>query len=162
DETVAPIIIKYLPKGLWEDEDEDEDAVKESREDDDEPCHFGVLRLQNFKAIMEDEDQYEISFTRTWDLSLKEKYALLNIDRRCWLKSKVGRIVFQFLRTSLLLMNGGTVAGRLLIHERKKLETDGYEGTTWQIIFKLDKMNKKGTYKLRVMLGSAALVELQI
>ncbi|KAF6161363.1 hypothetical protein GIB67_009242 [Kingdonia uniflora] len=31
---------------------------------------------------------------------------------------------------------------------RKKLETDGYEGTTWQIIFKLDKINKKGTYKL--------------
>ncbi|KAF6163547.1 hypothetical protein GIB67_002552 [Kingdonia uniflora] len=31
---------------------------------------------------------------------------------------------------------------------RKKLETDGYKGTTWQIIFKLDKMNKKGTYKL--------------
>ncbi|KAF6166742.1 hypothetical protein GIB67_005618 [Kingdonia uniflora] len=45
---------------------------------------------------------------------------------------------------------------------RKKLETDGYEGTTWQIIFKLDKVNKKGTYKLRVALASAALAELQI
>ncbi|KAF6146206.1 hypothetical protein GIB67_005854 [Kingdonia uniflora] len=45
---------------------------------------------------------------------------------------------------------------------RKKLETDGYEGTAWQIIFKLDKMNKKGTYKLQVTLASAALVELQV
>ncbi|KAF6141505.1 hypothetical protein GIB67_012267 [Kingdonia uniflora] len=46
--------------------------------------------------------------------------------------------------------------------ERKKLETDESEGSTWQIIFKLEKMNKKGTYKLRVMLASAALIELQI
>ncbi|KAF6158628.1 hypothetical protein GIB67_040142 [Kingdonia uniflora] len=37
DESVAPIIKKDLPKGLWEDEDADEDDVKESWEDDDEP-----------------------------------------------------------------------------------------------------------------------------
>ncbi|KAF6134551.1 hypothetical protein GIB67_022291 [Kingdonia uniflora] len=42
DETVAPIIKKDLPKGLWEDEDEDENDVKDSHKDDDEPSYFGT------------------------------------------------------------------------------------------------------------------------
>ncbi|KAF6169925.1 hypothetical protein GIB67_034317, partial [Kingdonia uniflora] len=38
--------------------------------------------------------------------------------KRCRLKSKVVCIVFQFLRTSFLLMYGGTVTGRLLVYDR--------------------------------------------
>ncbi|KAF2299822.1 hypothetical protein GH714_003623 [Hevea brasiliensis] len=35
-------------------------------------------------------------------------------------------------------------------------------GTTWQIKFKLDKVDRRNTYKLRVALASAALAELQV
>ncbi|CAI9763017.1 unnamed protein product [Fraxinus pennsylvanica] len=37
-----------------------------------------------------------------------------------------------------------------------------YEGTTWQIKFKLDIVNQAGVYKLRVALASATLAELQV
>ncbi|KAF6137554.1 hypothetical protein GIB67_031833 [Kingdonia uniflora] len=180
---------------------------------------IGVLRLQSFKVIMEDEDQYEISFTRTCDLFLKGKYALLNIDRsdefrtgdfvKQNLTSHVGPatlaidvsqftlfrrrpsakipklrvvekgseinldvLVYELPRDSPTLWEIGIekhmVKTRIYrfrqygLLERKKLETGGYEGTTWKIIFKLEKMNKKGTYKLRVSHAFAALVELQI
>ncbi|XP_057974844.1 uncharacterized protein LOC131162413 [Malania oleifera] len=43
---------------------------------------------------------------------------------------------------------------------RKKDNT--YQGTTWQIKFKLDTVDQDGTYKLRVALASAALAELQV
>ncbi|KAA8528384.1 hypothetical protein F0562_035739 [Nyssa sinensis] len=37
-----------------------------------------------------------------------------------------------------------------------------FEGTTWQIKFKLECVNQGGTYKLRVAIASAALAELQV
>ncbi|GAB4839482.1 hypothetical protein Ancab_029006 [Ancistrocladus abbreviatus] len=37
-----------------------------------------------------------------------------------------------------------------------------YQGTTWQIKFKLDNVAQNGTYKLRVALASATLAELQV
>lgn len=37
-----------------------------------------------------------------------------------------------------------------------------YEKTTWTIKFKLDKVNKNGTYKLRLALASAQLSDLQV
>lgn len=37
-----------------------------------------------------------------------------------------------------------------------------YEGTTWQIKFELENINRSGTYKLQVALASATLAELQI
>ncbi|KAF6168503.1 hypothetical protein GIB67_015050, partial [Kingdonia uniflora] len=52
DEIVAPIIKEDLPKGLWEDEDEDEDGVKESRKDDDEPSYFAEYEIARAKKII--------------------------------------------------------------------------------------------------------------
>ncbi|KAK3016083.1 hypothetical protein RJ639_005678, partial [Escallonia herrerae] len=43
-----------------------------------------------------------------------------------------------------------------------KKEDDTYQGTTWQIKFKLDNVSQTGTYKLRVALASATLAELQV
>ncbi|XP_010244706.1 PREDICTED: probable rhamnogalacturonate lyase B [Nelumbo nucifera] len=43
---------------------------------------------------------------------------------------------------------------------RKK--EDGYQATTWQIIFKLDSVSQGGTYKMRVALASATFSELQV
>ncbi|KAL3504973.1 hypothetical protein ACH5RR_034814 [Cinchona calisaya] len=44
----------------------------------------------------------------------------------------------------------------------RKKEDNTYQGTTWQIKFKLDDVNQGGTYKLRVAIASATLAELQI
>lgn len=44
----------------------------------------------------------------------------------------------------------------------RRKEDNTYQGTTWQIKFKLDSVNQRGTYKLRVALAQAALAELQI
>ncbi|CAL1406508.1 unnamed protein product [Linum trigynum] len=42
-------------------------------------------------------------------------------------------------------------------------QADGsHTGTTWQIKFKLDRVDRNGTYKLRIALASATLAELQI
>lgn len=44
----------------------------------------------------------------------------------------------------------------------RKKEDNTYQGTTWQIKFKLDDVNKGGIYKLRIALASATLAELQV
>lgn len=38
DEAIPPLVLKEQPKGKWGDEDVDEDDVKESWEDEDEPA----------------------------------------------------------------------------------------------------------------------------
>lgn len=40
------------------------------------------LETTNMRVIMESEEQVELSFTRTWNLSLEGKLAPLNIDKR--------------------------------------------------------------------------------
>ncbi|KAK1436363.1 hypothetical protein QVD17_02142 [Tagetes erecta] len=47
-------------------------------------------------------------------------------------------------------------------HVNKKRYDIMYEKTTWTIKFELDKVNKNGTYKLRLALASAQLSELQV
>ncbi|KAG9153072.1 hypothetical protein Leryth_012343 [Lithospermum erythrorhizon] len=47
-------------------------------------------------------------------------------------------------------------------HVPRKRDDNGYEGTTWQIKFKLDNVNSNGTYKLRLALASASLAQLQV
>ncbi|KAK2991226.1 hypothetical protein RJ640_001454 [Escallonia rubra] len=49
-----------------------------------------------------------------------------------------------------------------LNHPDRKKEDNTYQGTTWQIKFKLDNVCQTGTYKLRVALASATLAELQV
>ncbi|KAL5074052.1 hypothetical protein RYX36_013036 [Vicia faba] len=44
----------------------------------------------------------------------------------------------------------------------RKKEDNTYQGTTWQIKFNLDNVNKKDRYKLRVALASATYSELQV
>ncbi|KAK4274200.1 hypothetical protein QN277_017463 [Acacia crassicarpa] len=44
----------------------------------------------------------------------------------------------------------------------RKKDDNTYQGTTWQIKFKLDKANKRGSYKLRIALASATFSELQV
>ncbi|CAJ2643126.1 unnamed protein product [Trifolium pratense] len=44
----------------------------------------------------------------------------------------------------------------------RKKDDNTYQGTTWQIKFKLDNVNKKSIYKLRVALASATYSELQV
>ncbi|KAG5031185.1 hypothetical protein JHK82_014800 [Glycine max] len=44
----------------------------------------------------------------------------------------------------------------------RKKDDNTYQGTTWQIKFKLDSVNKSSSYKLRVALASATLSELQV
>ncbi|KAJ1393114.1 Rhamnogalacturonate lyase [Sesbania bispinosa] len=44
----------------------------------------------------------------------------------------------------------------------RKKDDNTYQGTTWQIKFKLDNVNKSSSYKLRVALASATLSELQV
>ncbi|XP_059645438.1 probable rhamnogalacturonate lyase B [Cornus florida] len=43
---------------------------------------YDLLHGTNFTVLMEDENQIEISFTRTWDSSLNESEIPLNIDKR--------------------------------------------------------------------------------
>ena len=40
------------------------------------------IRGTSFSVIVETEDQVELSFTRTWDPSLKGKLVPLNVDKR--------------------------------------------------------------------------------
>ncbi|KAL5847069.1 hypothetical protein ACOSQ3_010593 [Xanthoceras sorbifolium] len=47
-------------------------------------------------------------------------------------------------------------------HVVRKVDGTTYQGTTWQIKFKLDTVDKSSTYKLRVAIASATLAELQI
>ncbi|KAI5655065.1 hypothetical protein M9H77_32252 [Catharanthus roseus] len=44
----------------------------------------------------------------------------------------------------------------------RKKEDNTYQGTTWQIKFKLEDIKPDGIYKLRIALASAALAELQV
>ncbi|KAF3976238.1 hypothetical protein ACB098_10G164900 [Castanea mollissima] len=44
----------------------------------------------------------------------------------------------------------------------RKKDNNTYQGTTWQIKFNLDNVNRNATYKLRVALASATLSELQV
>ncbi|KAL2512592.1 Rhamnogalacturonate lyase family protein [Abeliophyllum distichum] len=44
----------------------------------------------------------------------------------------------------------------------RKKDDKTYQGTTWQIKFKLDMLNPTGTYKLRLALASAAQAELEV
>ncbi|XP_077215008.1 uncharacterized protein LOC143849729 [Tasmannia lanceolata] len=46
------------------------------------PGIFDVIKGTSFKVIVEDENQVEVSFTRTWDPSLKSTLIPLNIDKR--------------------------------------------------------------------------------
>uniref|UniRef100_A0A9I9D008 rhamnogalacturonan endolyase n=1 Tax=Cucumis melo TaxID=3656 RepID=A0A9I9D008_CUCME len=43
---------------------------------------FDVIKATGFKVIVENEEQVELSFTRTWDLSLEGKLVPLEIDKR--------------------------------------------------------------------------------
>lgn len=43
---------------------------------------FDVIKGTSFRVIVENEEQVELSFTRTWDASLEGKYVPLNIDKR--------------------------------------------------------------------------------
>ncbi|CAL5205313.1 unnamed protein product [Lathyrus oleraceus] len=43
---------------------------------------FDVIKGSTFKVILENEDQLELSFSRTWDTSLEGKLVPLNIDKR--------------------------------------------------------------------------------
>ncbi|KAF8411333.1 hypothetical protein HHK36_003880 [Tetracentron sinense] len=47
-----------------------------------QPGIFDVIKGTSFNVILESEDQVELSFTRTWDPSLRGKYVPLNIDKR--------------------------------------------------------------------------------
>lgn len=40
------------------------------------------IKGSTFKVILENEDQLELSFSRTWDTSLEGKLVPLNIDKR--------------------------------------------------------------------------------
>ncbi|KAK9097004.1 hypothetical protein Sjap_022501 [Stephania japonica] len=44
--------------------------------------NFDLMKGTEFKVIVENEDQVELSFTRSWDPSLKGKAVPLNIDKR--------------------------------------------------------------------------------
>lgn len=44
----------------------------------------------------------------------------------------------------------------------RKKDDNTHEGTTWQIRFKLNNVDRNGTYKLRVAIASATLAELQV
>lgn len=44
----------------------------------------------------------------------------------------------------------------------RRKEDGTYQGTTWQIRFKLDSVNQGGTYKLRIAIASATLAEVQV
>ncbi|XP_058081198.1 uncharacterized protein LOC131229304 isoform X3 [Magnolia sinica] len=46
------------------------------------PEFFDVIKGTSFKVILEDENQVEVSFTRTWDPSLNGTLIPLNIDKR--------------------------------------------------------------------------------
>ncbi|KAK3231103.1 hypothetical protein Dsin_002984 [Dipteronia sinensis] len=50
----------------------------------------------------------------------------------------------------------------LFAHVVRKIDSNMYQGTTWQIKFQLGKVDKSGTYKLRAAIASATLAELQI
>ncbi|KAJ8772899.1 hypothetical protein K2173_028076 [Erythroxylum novogranatense] len=44
----------------------------------------------------------------------------------------------------------------------RKRSDNSYQGTTWQIKFKLDSVDQKGIYKLRIAIASATVSELQV
>ncbi|XVE55639.1 hypothetical protein DITRI_Ditri03aG0174600 [Diplodiscus trichospermus] len=44
----------------------------------------------------------------------------------------------------------------------RKMDNNKYQGTTWQIKFKLDNIDQSNSYKLRVAIASATLAELQV
>jgi hypothetical protein len=44
----------------------------------------------------------------------------------------------------------------------RKINDDTYQGTTWQIKFKLDQVDTTGAYKLRLALATAHVSELQV
>ncbi|XP_023001852.1 probable rhamnogalacturonate lyase B isoform X1 [Cucurbita maxima] len=44
----------------------------------------------------------------------------------------------------------------------RKTENGTFKGTTWQVKFELDNVDSQATYKLRVALASASIVELQV
>lgn len=44
----------------------------------------------------------------------------------------------------------------------RKIDNDKYQGTTWQIRFKLDNVDRGSSYKLRVAIASATFSELQV
>lgn len=44
--------------------------------------NFYSIKGTNFSIVTQDDDQVEVSFTRTWDPSLQGKLVPLNIDKR--------------------------------------------------------------------------------
>lgn len=42
----------------------------------------GRIKGTTFKVIVENDDQVEVSFSKTWDASLEGKLVPLNIDKR--------------------------------------------------------------------------------
>lgn len=49
---------------------------------------YHICRFEgtSFEVIVQNEDQVEVSFTRTWDPSLKGKLVALNLDKRYMLE----------------------------------------------------------------------------
>lgn len=50
----------------------------------------------------------------------------------------------------------------IFVHTFRKKNDNTYQGTTWQIKFTLENVNKSSNYKLRVALASATYSELQV
>lgn len=45
--------------------------------------HLCRMYCTNFKVVAETDDQIEVSFTKTWNVSLGRNLVPLNIDKRC-------------------------------------------------------------------------------
>ncbi|XP_062116132.1 probable rhamnogalacturonate lyase B [Humulus lupulus] len=81
---------------------------------------FEVIRGTNFSVIVENEEQVEISFSRTWDSSMQGMLAPLNIDKR------------------FILLRGSSGFYSYAIYEHSK-EWPGFNLGETRIAFKLRK-----------------------
>lgn len=55
---------------------------------------YDKLIATDFKVIMQDENQVEVSFTRTWNISLRGSLAPLNVDKRYIMRRGVSGFYF--------------------------------------------------------------------
>ncbi|XP_004501130.1 uncharacterized protein [Cicer arietinum] len=60
----------------------DQGGVKRTKKGAKGKGRFDRMEATNFTVIVENEEQVELSFTRTWNFSLEGKLAPLNIDKR--------------------------------------------------------------------------------
>ncbi|OMO50814.1 Rhamnogalacturonate lyase [Corchorus capsularis] len=81
---------------------------------------FDVIQGTSFRVIVENEEQVELSFTRTWNPSLEGKYIPLNIDKR------------------FIMLRGSSGFYSYAIYEHLK-EWPGFEIGETRITFKLRK-----------------------